>query len=191
MVTNNPNQLVTKAPLPAANNSPAQTIQTTEPASNAKTSQSQSNTNLTVEYAGFLTRFIAAIIDGIILTIAMGPIFFILIVSSGALSREPGADPPGILSFLFYPIMLIILVLYWIVLQHKIGQTLGKKIMKIKVVDSEGSNASIKDLAMREILGKFVSGIIPLYIGHIMVIFTARKQALHDKIAGTYVIKVK
>jgi uncharacterized RDD family membrane protein YckC len=41
--------------------------------------------------------------------------------------------------------------------------------------------------ALREILGKFVSG-ITLGIGYLMVAFDAHKQGLHDKIADTCVI---
>mgnify|MGYP000197082409 CR=1 FL=1 len=54
------------------------------------------------------------------------------------------------------------------------------------VVDIEDMDLTPK---LREIVGKFVSGII-LGIGYIMAGFDRNKQGLHDRIAGTYVIKL-
>jgi uncharacterized RDD family membrane protein YckC len=42
---------------------------------------------------------------------------------------------------------------------------------------------------LREIIGKIVSSII-LFIGYLMILWDGKKQGLHDKIAGTVVIKV-
>ena len=42
---------------------------------------------------------------------------------------------------------------------------------------------------LREVIGKFISSIL-LCIGYLMVAFDGQKQGLHDKIAGTYVIKL-
>lgn len=43
---------------------------------------------------------------------------------------------------------------------------------------------------LREIIGKFLSAII-LGIGYLMVIWNPKKQALHDKIAKTYVVYIR
>ena len=61
--------------------------------------------------------------------------------------------------------------------------------LRIKVIMTDGSEITYGKAAMREILGKFVSGIL-LGIGYLMVAFDSQKQGLHDKIANTYVIKL-
>jgi uncharacterized RDD family membrane protein YckC len=60
-------------------------------------------------------------------------------------------------------------------------------LLRLKVVRRDGQNMTYGRAALREILGKFVSG-ITLGIGYLMVAFDAHKQGLHDKIADTCVI---
>jgi uncharacterized RDD family membrane protein YckC len=43
--------------------------------------------------------------------------------------------------------------------------------------------------ALREVVGKFLSGIL-LGIGYLMVAFDSKKQGLHDRLANTFVIKL-
>jgi uncharacterized RDD family membrane protein YckC len=65
--------------------------------------------------------------------------------------------------------------------------TVGKLILKIKVTDTSGNRISFARATGRY-FGKILSGMI-LLIGYIMAGFTERKQALHDILAGCYVIK--
>jgi uncharacterized RDD family membrane protein YckC len=67
--------------------------------------------------------------------------------------------------------------------------TYGKMAMGIKVTDLEGRRISFWRGLGRE-FAKFLSAII-LMIGYIMAAFTERKQALHDIIAGTLVVKTR
>lgn len=54
-------------------------------------------------------------------------------------------------------ITIIILVLYFIVFQiYNNGQTLGKKIMKIKIIKNDGSNLSMNDMIIRELINNFI-----------------------------------
>jgi uncharacterized RDD family membrane protein YckC len=61
--------------------------------------------------------------------------------------------------------------------------------LRIKVIRTNGMEIGYGKAALREVLGKFVSGIL-LGIGYLMVAFDLQKQGLHDKIADTYVIKI-
>ncbi|MBL0286160.1 MAG: RDD family protein [Bacteroidetes bacterium] len=66
--------------------------------------------------------------------------------------------------------------------------TIGKQLMNMKVVDKNGfrltpANALIRNLS--KIHFCFI-----LFIGYLMAAFDAQKQSLHDKIAGTFVVKV-
>ena len=128
-------------------------------------------------YAGVGTRFIALLIDAIILWVVQ---VIISMVLSQLLRDNVG------LTLL---INLAISVGYFVVYQESQGQTLGKKVMKIKVVDAQGKKPTMMTFFLREIIGKFVSGII-LGIGYLMAFWDGNKQALHDKIASTYVVKV-
>ncbi|MNI50521.1 RDD family protein [compost metagenome] len=53
-------------------------------------------------------------------------------------------------------------------------------------MDEQGARISL-GIANKRYWGKIISG-LTLYIGYIMVLFTEERQALHDKIAGTYVV---
>jgi uncharacterized RDD family membrane protein YckC len=59
--------------------------------------------------------------------------------------------------------------------------------MGIIVTDVDGDQASFGSATGRA-LGKYLSSLI-LYIGFLMIAFTKKKQGLHDKIAGTLVIR--
>lgn len=65
--------------------------------------------------------------------------------------------------------------------------TLGKMALGIVVVDANVNRISFGKATGR-FLGSIVSGLI-IGIGYIMAAFTERKQGLHDKMAGTYVVK--
>ena len=65
--------------------------------------------------------------------------------------------------------------------------TPGKKIMGIIVTDTDGDRISF-GMATGRFLGKGISASI-LGIGYLIAFFTPKKQALHDFIAGTIVIR--
>jgi len=66
--------------------------------------------------------------------------------------------------------------------------TWGKQAMNIYVTDLAGNRLSFGRASLRY-FGKIISGLIPLFIGYIMAGFTERKQALHDMIASTLVLR--
>lgn len=138
-------------------------------------------------YAGAGRRLVAALLDSVIL-FAINISIAMLLVGSFSLMPTEGAENAagGILILISY---IILPVGYWVVLQSQMGQTLGKKALGIKVVDSEGKTPSVVTFFLREIVGKIVSAII-LLIGYLMILWDSKKQGLHDKIAGTYVIRV-
>jgi uncharacterized RDD family membrane protein YckC len=65
--------------------------------------------------------------------------------------------------------------------------TLGKKILGLKVTDLAGNRITFARASGR-FFGKILSGMI-LGIGFLMAGFTARKQALHDILAGCLVLR--
>jgi uncharacterized RDD family membrane protein YckC len=82
-----------------------------------------------------------------------------------------------------YPIQLVYIIGFW---TWK-GQTPGKMAMGIKIVAADGGPIGLGRAIIRY-LCYIVSAVI-LYLGFIMIAFDKRKQGLHDKIAGTFVIR--
>jgi uncharacterized RDD family membrane protein YckC len=120
-------------------------------------------------YAGFWRRFGAAVIDIIITAI------FSQIVTS-----IPGAALPALIVFLTP-------WAYYVILTGTKGQTVGKMALGIKVVDANGDIPGLGRAALREIIGKTISGLV-LGLGYFWIIWDPNKQGWHDKIASTHVI---
>lgn len=77
---------------------------------------------------------------------------------------------------------------YNVVFVWLFGATLGKMLLRIKIVDTEYRSVGFWSAFVRESLGKLLSGIFG--IGYLWVLVDKKRQGWHDKIAGTYVAKV-
>lgn len=145
-------------------------------------------------YAGFWVRFIAIFIDSIIINAVMTPIAFVLMIPIG-LSMRPDEqpDPAQVMRFMMPMIMIagFTLVVSWLyealMMSSSKRATLGKMIFGIIVVDTEGRQLTFGHATGRH-FAKWISNMTML-IGYIMAAFTERKQALHDVIAGTLVLR--
>lgn len=136
-----------------------------------------------VEYAGFWTRFGAFIVDTILLAVAGSVIGFII----GLFVGTSGTDPEVGRTFALL-VGIAAGIAYYVGMESSVRQaTFGKMAVGIKVTDMQGNRITPGKAAVRY-FSKILSGII-LLIGYIMAAFTARKQALHDIIAGTLVVK--
>ncbi len=115
----------------------------------------------------------------------MQTIFGILLAFIGS----DGFSLHGSISLLVQIFSTIVSLFYWIFFTGYCGQTPGKMLLRIQVIGSDGNSLSYGKAFYREIVGKFISGII-LCIGYLMAAFDDQKQALHDRMARTYVIKL-
>ena len=152
----------------------------------------------TARFGGFWIRFVAIVIDALVLGVAQTLIIAPIMAALGfAVSSPAMMDPEdGMAAFsalmgamgLIQVVSLVVGWLYFALMQSsKYQATLGKMALGLKVVDSEGMRLSFGKASLRYI-GKFVSSLV-LMIGYIIAAFNPKKQALHDMIAGTYVIK--
>lgn len=131
------------------------------------------NSSDSPEYAGFGARFLAVFIDGIIIAIPVLAIQYLVF------SPE---NPIGQL------VAIVIQWLYFAMQESSEKQaTIGKNMMGLRVTDVHGQRISF-GRATGRYFGKILSGVI-LLIGYLMQPFTEKKQALHDMIAGTLVVK--
>jgi uncharacterized RDD family membrane protein YckC len=143
----------------------------------------------TVRYGGFWIRFVAAVIDWILVQLVVFPVAAVL----GAMIGLAGGavDMPGfgihMVSFIITgTIGLLGNWIYEAAMESSSKQaTVGKMALGLKVTDLEGRRISFGRATGRH-FAKLISGMIFL-IGYIMAGFTQRKQALHDMIAGTLV----
>lgn len=154
-------------------------------------------------YGGFWIRFVAFIIDSIIIDfleiIIILPILGAFGVSIGGLeglrNMENWTDVAlvSLIAGVSGTLIITSLVVQWLyyALMHSSNwqATLGKRAVGLKVVDGNDVRINFTTASLRY-LGKIVSGLI-LCIGFIMAAFSVKKQALHDMIASTYVIRVK
>lgn len=150
----------------------------------------QQNEMTDMKYAGFWFRVIAAIVDAIIAQIAaiviVLPLAFALGASMAGTSTMAEIEAAG--QGLGFVIGVLIQWLYFTVSESSTWQaTIGKKMFGLKVTDMEGNKIGFGK-ANGRYWSKIISAII-LFIGFIMVAFTAKKQGLHDIIAGTLVMK--
>ncbi len=91
---------------------------------------------------------------------------------------------------ILYFIKVIIALLYFAVMESSSKQaTFGKIMVKIIVTDLNGERISFFKSILRN-LSKYISN-ITIFIGYIMICFTARKQGLHDLISKCLVIRKK
>lgn len=148
-----------------------------------------------VIYAGFWMRFAAAFIDGLILAvpnlvIAVG-LMFALGIQDEIMNPQPGAQPSGERVVFELGNWAVWLVLGWLYysLQESGPKmaTVGKRALGIIVTDMNGNRISFARASGR-FFAEILSGCI-CYIGFIMAGFTERKQALHDMLASTLVIR--
>ena len=128
-----------------------------------------------MNYGGFWIRFLAYLVDSLIVTVGFVGIMLLL----GAMGLElAGAEI----------IFLVLSILYWALMQSSPRQaTLGKELCGLKVGGPNGERMSLPRALGRE-AAKIISS-LTLLIGFIIAAFTRNKQALHDFVASTYVVR--
>ncbi|MFZ0638589.1 MAG: RDD family protein [Candidatus Acidiferrales bacterium] len=151
-------------------------------------------------YAGFWLRFVAYIIDSLILGVFVGLIILILAFTTGfaAVIRNLPENPTPDVFFqgaLLTGLLVMIAAtitgawLYYACMESSRFQgTLGKMVLGLVVTDLQAQPVSFGRASGR-FFAKLITGLIPFCIGYIMAGFTAKKQALHDMIAGCLVLR--
>lgn len=149
-----------------------------------------------VVYAGFWERFAAVIIDGIILWI-IG--YFIGMIMGAPSSEEiiSMSQSEGFSSTMrttyFSGSNMTSFIVQWLYSALMVSgpwqATLGKRALGIKVTGMNGERISFLNATGRY-FATILSAII-LLIGYFMMLWDDKKQTLHDKLAGTLVVKGK
>ena len=153
-------------------------------------------------YAGFWIRFLASLMDSVIITVLFGifliPLVLLLGFFESALENVRFDDFGGMDNDLSPLVALSVLLIGGLIIVGQIlyfawfecsrhQATPGKLMVGVRVVDARGDRLTF-GRALGRTLGKVLSGLI-CNIGYIMAGFTERKQALHDMMAATYVVE--
>jgi uncharacterized RDD family membrane protein YckC len=127
-----------------------------------------------LDFASPLQRFYAFSVD---LSILFMLFMALNLVTKGQFATSSAAPQD---TFLFFG--------YFVLLTGLFGQTPGKFVAGIIVVDSEGRTPGVAMAIPREMAGRFVA-VVVLGIGLLWVLYDPKRQGWHDKIAGTYVVR--
>ena len=141
-----------------------------------------SNGSSKIILAKWKDRFLAWLVDFIIISMISTSIFFIsflyLDYNFENFISDDGMYIPTSVMFLAY----------WIILEYKTGQTIGKKMFNLKIVNNLGERPSLIGVIISSI-GK--SFILPIDIILGWIITNEKRQRICNKLGNTLIIKIK
>jgi uncharacterized RDD family membrane protein YckC/Tfp pilus assembly protein PilE len=138
-------------------------------------------------YAGFWVRLAAAFLD----VLAIAAVVILLVFSIAVLVALTGRDDilhnQQAISIFYWTVICMSAAYYILMESGEHGATFGKRWVNIKVLDAKGDRLSIAR-ALARFLARLFSYLL-LLGGFLIQPFTQRKQALHDLLAGTVVVR--
>ncbi len=132
--------------------------------------------------AGFWPRFWAFLIDIAVIAVSSQIIF--------KLVWPAGLAYDTVQSYVLYNSLFpgIWGVAYLILITGFFAQTLGKMIMGLKVIQTDGQALKWSTVVVRELFGRPLSQLLGTNMGYLVCAVHPRKQALHDIISDTCVV---
>ena len=159
------------------------------------------NRTMLGQYAGFITRASAMVIDIVIVSVVVIlinwmislPFTYFLGLDLSVFCSDESISVGGYavvmcrtINIIYFVVTLITAPIYFTLFISIGGQTVGKYVMGVRVVRIDGQPMNI-GIAFFRWLGYFVSAVL-LMLGFLLVIVSDRRRALHDRLAGTCVI---
>ncbi len=129
-------------------------------------------------------RTVAHVIDDFILAILL------FIVISDSISSD--ADPEAVILWINSLVLefMVVKFLYHAIFIYLYGASIGKMLLKIKVIDQYGFHTpSIMQSLIRSFVRLFSESVF--YLGFLWAIFDQHRQGWHDKLAKTIVVNVQ
>jgi uncharacterized RDD family membrane protein YckC len=135
--------------------------------------------------AGITARALAFIVDIMIVSLiaflaAVSGLYLVYGLNFGAYDSENVLVP-------LYLVLFILASTYFVFLHGYGGKTVGKMLLGIKLINSEGEGVGLWEAFVRWV-GYYISAAF-LFAGYLWSLIDAECQTWHDKIAGTYVVK--
>jgi uncharacterized RDD family membrane protein YckC len=136
--------------------------------------------------AGRWRRLFAGILDWIVVSVIAAPFSwtswqYVWDSGRGIWERYPVQHTflAAVVSFLYF----------WLLHAYWNGQTLGKKLFGMRVVQENGSRITVGQAAIRQLVAAVLDALCCLgLVDDAWILFDRRKQALHDKAAKTLVV---
>jgi uncharacterized RDD family membrane protein YckC len=140
--------------------------------------------NKEITLAKWSTRFWAWIIDFIIVSIAIEIIFAI---AYAPLAFNQGVQNNPGLGAVRFAVQSLLFFAYWTYFESTTGQSIGKKLLKIKTTDLAGNVPDIRNVAIQS-FGKAFLLPIDVFFGWIFT--NDKRQRLFNRASDTIVIRV-
>lgn len=138
------------------------------------------------DLAGYMRRVGGTLLDSLII----GVVIFVIAFAAGA-----AGAPTDATGFVFIAAALLSSLVYGPVLlcrsgEHN-GQTLGKQALSIRVVRQDAQPMTASPALLREFVGKGILGLVPFFtiVDFLFPLGDSRRQAIHDKLASTFVVR--
>jgi uncharacterized RDD family membrane protein YckC len=129
--------------------------------------------------AGVGLRFVAVLLDGILL----------MALAWGLAALVGGATSEGFeLTGLPAVAWMVAAAVYYIVAEARLGATIGKLAVGLRVTLEDGSRLDWRASVIRNLL-RVVDGVAFYLVGAILVWTSPRRQRLGDRVAGTIVVR--
>lgn len=147
-------------------------------------SNSDSGMSSKIIIAKWTDRFLAWLIDFVIVSIISTSIIF---ASFGTIDYEFEEEIFWAESTQYIPTSILFFA-YWTILEYKTGQTIGKKILNLKVTNVYGNKPSLKGIMISS-FGK--SFLLPIDIVLGWILTNEKRQRVFNKLGDTLVVKIK
>ena len=145
---------------------------------------SDSDISSKIIIAKWTDRFLAWLIDFIIVSIISTSVIF---ASFGTLDYEFEEDIFWAESTQYIPTSILFFA-YWTILEYKTGQTIGKKILNLKVTNINGKKPDLKGIMISS-FGK--SFLLPIDIVLGWLLTNEKRQRVFNKLGDTLIVKIK
>ena len=148
-----------------------------------------------VEYMGFWIRLAAFVVDWIIVYVAAALTAAVIGISLTSGDLDPAAmdDISIAIENFNYSYLLLFCgmsAVYGVLTTALRGQTLGKMLLRIQVVDANGNIPPWHRILLRELArGVVLLALFPLGLLYVWIALDARKRGPHDYLGGSYVIR--
>jgi len=145
---------------------------------------SNSEENSKIILAKWIDRFLAWLIDFVIISTISTAIIFL---SFGTIYYEMEEDGLWAENTQYIPASILFFA-YWTALEYKTGQTIGKKILNLRVVNLKGENPSLQGILLSS-FGK--SFLLPLDVIIGWILTNEKRQRVFNKLGDTVIVKIK
>ena len=145
-------------------------------------SNSDNSESSKIILAKWKDRFFAWLVDFVIISLISSSTFFLSFLYldynfENFITNDGMYIPTSVMFFS-----------YWIILEYKTGQTIGKKMFNLKITNSQGEKPSLIGVVISS-FGK--SFILPIDMILGLIITNEKRQRIFNKIGNTIIIKIK